>query len=135
MSSVHTDPKHNSSSSEFENSRTDPVHGITLVACWAHARRKFHEAFKAGQALAAGPLAAIGRIYQVETILRKTSAQAAERTQVRQARAAPLLQILLITLRARPEVLPKSALGKAIDYTLTLWHKLTLYVSGFHSGI
>ena len=67
----------------------------------------------------------------METTLRKASAQATEGTQVRQARAAPLLQILkadLITLCARPEVLPKSALGKAIDYTLTLWHKLTLYV-------
>ena len=105
--------------------------GITLVACWAHARRKFHEAFKAGQTLAAAPLAAIAQIYQVETTLRKASAQATERIQLRQAHAAPLLQILkadLITLRARPEVLPKSALGKAIDYTLTLWHKLTLYV-------
>ena len=105
--------------------------GIILVACWAHARRKFHEAFKSGQTLAAGPLAAIARIYQIETTLRKTHAESAERSQVRQARSAPLLQILkadLVTLRARPEVLPKSALGKAIDYTLTLWAKLTLYV-------
>ena len=35
----------------------------------------------------------------------------------------------------RPEVLPKSALGKAIDYTLTLWPKLTLYVDQVHLEI
>ena len=50
--------------------------GITLVACWAHARRKFHEAFKAGQTLAAAPLSVIAQIYQVETTLRKAFAQA-----------------------------------------------------------
>lgn len=105
--------------------------GIILVGCWAHARRKFHEAFKIGQSLAAGPLAAIARLYQVETTLRKARAGSAERAQVRQARATPLLQLLkadLIALRQRPEVLPKSALGKAIDYTLSLWGKLTVYV-------
>jgi len=37
--------------------------GITLAACWAHARRKFHEAFQTGQTLAAGPLKTIGQLY------------------------------------------------------------------------
>ena len=89
--------------------------GITLVACWAHARRKFHEAFKAGQTLAAAPLAAIAQIYQVETTLRKASAQATERIQLRQAHAAPLLQILkadLTPCAPAPKFCPKAPWAK-----------------------
>lgn len=105
--------------------------GVTLFACWAHARRKFHDAFKAGQTLAAAPLAAIQRIYQTESTLRKRRAAAEDRTALRRKQAAPVLQILrsdLVTLRQRPEVLPKSQLGRAIDYTLALWERLTLYL-------
>jgi hypothetical protein len=38
--------------------------GITLAACWAHARRKFHEALKTGHTLAAAPLRHIQRHIQ-----------------------------------------------------------------------
>jgi transposase len=105
--------------------------GVVLFSCWAHARRKFHEAFKTGQALAAGPLAAIQRIYQVEDTLRKARALPAERMRLRQEQAAPVLQTLkidLVALRQNPGVLPQSPLGKAIDYTLRLWDRLTLYL-------
>ena len=105
--------------------------GIVLFSCWAHARRKFHEAFKTGQTMAAGPLAAIQRIYQVEETLRKTRAVPGMRMRLRQEQAAPVLRILkadLVTLRRNPGVLPQSPLGKAIDYTLRLWDRLTLYL-------
>jgi len=39
-----------------------------------------------------------------------------------------ILKANLVTLRQRPEVLPKSMLGKAIDYTLTLWDRLNVYL-------
>jgi transposase len=106
-------------------------HGVDLSACWAHARREFHEALKIGQRLAAGPLAAIQRIYQIETGLRERNATATERAAVRQQQSAPVLEILkgeLIALRQHPQVLPKGKLGRAIDYTLTLWDRLNLYV-------
>ncbi|MFO7639811.1 MAG: IS66 family transposase [Candidatus Competibacteraceae bacterium] len=105
--------------------------GILRLSCWAHARRKFHEAFKLGQALAAGPLAAIQGLYRIEADLRRRQASPGERARVRQEQAAPLLQTLkadLLALRQRPEVLPKSPLGKAIDYTLALWGRLTVYL-------
>jgi hypothetical protein len=50
---------------------------------------------------------------------------------VRQQQSAPVLEILkgeLISLRKHPQVLPKGKLGRAIDYTLNLWERLTLYV-------
>jgi len=111
---------------------------ITRLACWAHARRKFFDAFKAGQTLAAGVLAAIQQLYQVEATLRQRRAEPAERLRLRQEQAAPVLVILkadLITLRQRPEVLPKSMLGKAIDYTLTLWDRLNVYIHHGHLEI
>jgi transposase len=113
------------------DSWTSDKTGITLVACWAHARRKFHEAFKIGQALAAGPLATIQQLYQIETGLRQTHADATERKRIRGENAAPLLQILktqLVTLRQHPQVLPKGKLGRAIDYTLAIWNRLNIYV-------
>lgn len=40
-----------------------------------------------------------------------------------------ILKADLVTLRQRPEVLPKGLLGKAIDSTLTLWDRLSVYQS------
>ena len=120
------------------DSWADDKPDIARLSCWAHARRKFHEAFKAGQTLAAGPLAAIQRLYQVETSLRQRRAAPDERLRLRQELAAPVLLILkgdLVTLRQRPEVLPKSLLGKAIDYTLTLWDRLNVYLHHGHLEI
>lgn len=106
--------------------------GIDLASCWAHARREFHEALKIGQRLAAGPIAIIGELYQIEAGLRESRATADQRTEVRGKRSAPVLEILkgeLLALRQRPEVLPKGRLGRAIDYTLALWDRLILFVS------
>jgi transposase len=105
--------------------------GIELASCWAHARREFHEALKIGQRLAAGPVAIIARLYQVETALRESRATAQRRAEVRRQQSTPVLEILkgeLLALRQRPEVLPKSRLGRAIDYTLALWDRLLLFV-------
>jgi len=105
--------------------------GIALASCWAHARREFHEALKIGQRLAAGPVAIIAKLYQIEAALRESRATAARRAETRRQQSTPVLEILkgeLLALRQRPEVLPKSRLGRAIDYTLTLWDRLLLFV-------
>jgi len=105
--------------------------GIDLSSCWAHARREFHAALKIGQRLAAGPIAIIGKLYQIETGLRERRATAAERATVRQQQSVPVLEILkseLLGLRQHPQVLPKGKLCCAIDYTLALWDRLTLFV-------
>ena len=105
--------------------------GIDLSNCWAHARREFHDALKIGQRLAAGPLAAIQKIYRIETELRERSAAADERAAVRRLQSAPVLEILkgeLIALRQNPQVLPKGKLCGAINYTLKIWDRLTLFL-------
>lgn len=105
--------------------------GIVLAACWAHARRKFHEAFQTGQPLAAGPLQAIARLNAIEKELRQSRAGPAERAAIRQSQGAPILETLrhdLIQLRGHPSVLPKSSLGRAIDYAMALWPKLAVFL-------
>jgi transposase len=105
--------------------------GIDLASCWAHARREFHEALKIGQRLAAGPIAIIGELYQIEKRLRESNADATQRATVRRQRSAPVLEILkaeLTSLIPRPEILPQSKLRRAIDYTLALWDRLTLFI-------
>lgn len=105
--------------------------GITLAACWAHARRKFHEALQTGQALAAGPLKAIARFYGIEKELRQSRAGPEERAAIRQRDSAPILQSLrvdLAQLRGHPTVTPKSPLGRAIKYTLGLWPRLEVFL-------
>jgi transposase IS66 family protein len=52
---------------------------ITLAVCWAHLRRKFHEALQTRQTLATGPLKAIARLYKVEKDLRQSRATPEQR--------------------------------------------------------
>lgn len=105
--------------------------GITQAACWAHVRRKFHEALQIGQHLAAGPLKAIAQLYRIEKDLRQTRAGPEQRSLIRQRASQPIIDALrtdLLRLRADASVLPKSPLGRAIDYTLALWPKLGTFV-------
>lgn len=107
------------------------TNAIRLAGCWAHVRRKFHEALQTGQHLAAGPLRAIAKLYLIEKDLRQTRAGPDQRTLFRSTQSAPLIEALrldLLQLRAHATVLPKSPLGKAIDYTLGQWPKLELFL-------
>jgi transposase len=105
---------------------------IRLAGCWAHVRRKFHEALQTGQTAAAGPLKAIAKLYLTEKDLRQTRAGPDEKSLIRSQQSAPLIETLrldLLQLRAHATVLPKSPLGKAIDYTLGQWAKLTIFLN------
>ena len=100
---------------------------IYEVACWAHARRKFHEI----HVLHASPttteaLNRIGSLYGIEEEVRGKPAEL--RREVRQARAKPLLddfrQWMEKTLR---QLSPKSETVGAIRYALSRWRALTRY--------
>lgn len=107
------------------------THGLEVVACWAHARRKFYEA-KDYHPAVLEVLNLIGRLYGIEKRLRDGGADAVGRERVRQRESAPLLtQIhqLLLGWQLRDRFLPGSSAGKAISYTLGLWEKLTLFAA------
>jgi transposase len=102
--------------------------GVVYVACWAHARRKFRDALKTDPQPAAVILKAIGEMYKVEQQAREEGLEAEAVLALRQSRTAPLLEDLEAYLRALlPSVLPKSPLGKAVQYTLARWPALKVF--------
>ncbi|MBI2825954.1 MAG: IS66 family transposase, partial [Planctomycetia bacterium] len=99
---------------------------IVEVACWAHARRKFHEAQRTAGRLAHEALVRIGQLYTIERELREACAgawndlardeQDTRIAQVRQERARPLLALFRAWLDAQAaQALPKSPIGQAIS--------------------
>jgi hypothetical protein len=105
------------------------VPDLILFACWAHARRKFHEA-KDHDRRTAWFLKQIGLLYALEHRLRQGHAGPRLRQAARAAEAAPILARIQRALdRCGQRVLPQSLLGKAIAYTRELWPHLIAYVA------
>ena len=110
------------------------VNGLAHVGCWAHARRKFHEAVQAQgkgkqrpRGHASHGLALIQKLYRVEKQARTLSAE--ERHAHRQRQARPILEILRTWLdEVLPQVPPTSATGKALHYLHNEWDKLVRYL-------
>ena len=100
---------------------------IVEAACWAHARRKFHEIHQAtGSPIAAEAIARIGQLYAIEQEIRGQAPE--HRSSVRQQRAGPLLNALHGWLCATlSSVSAKSDLALAIRYSLSRWTALTRY--------
>jgi len=105
--------------------------GLVAAGCWAHVRRKFHEALETGQLLAAGPLKSIAALYRVEAALRDAGAGPGERARTRGERSRPIVEALhaeLTALAAHRDVLPKCPLGGAIRHAMERWPKLLVYL-------
>ena len=127
---------------------------VVEVACWAHARRRFHEARHSDPPRSAEALAHIRLLYDVEHQARQQftagggDPSAASRDAASQGR--PGLSDIRLALRrelsagrldqfkswleglqaaAGGPVLPKSPMGQAITYTLNQWEALCVYVS------
>jgi transposase len=101
--------------------------GIEEAACWAHARRKFHDLHVARPSpLTTEALRRIAELYLIEADIRGKPPD--QRRSVRQARARPLLDELERWLRASLEKLSrKSDTSAAIMYALNLWPALLRY--------
>lgn len=103
--------------------------GITLLACMAHARRKFDQALSNDPSRAEYVLNRIQDLYSIEREAREPELSFDKRKELRQEKSKPILAELEAWLKAQlPEVLPQSAIGKAIMYTLKLWDRLVLYI-------
>jgi transposase len=101
---------------------------LTLIGCWAHSRRGFHEAL-AETKLAAWFAGQIGLLYAVEKKLREQKAGPQLRAAMRAWQSRPVLQRLRRAMElVRRRTLPQGLLGKAIDYTLKRWEALNRFV-------
>jgi transposase len=103
---------------------------IDHLCCWAHARRKFVDAQKAQPKGKTGKadlaISTIAKLYAVEKESRDSDAAA--RHAVRQTHSVPVLaQLRAWLLKTQQQVPPKSAVGKAISYTLEYWPELVRY--------
>ena len=104
---------------------------ITVVGCWAHARRKFDEAVKSlpkgkvkGSSAAQG-LAYCNLLFAIEQEIAEKTAE--ERYEERLKQARPVLDAMLAWANTRT-VAPKSALGKAFTYLKEQWPYLVNYL-------
>jgi len=105
--------------------------GIVLAGCWAHVRRKFHEARGQLPRVSAWVLRHIQNIYRVEARLRELGAGPALRAAIRAFESRPIierLRLALTRLKGSGRILPQSLLGAAIDYALGLWPTLEVYL-------
>jgi hypothetical protein len=109
---------------------------LVHLGCWAHCRRRFHEAVEALAKEKRGPdqvavqfMDLIGRLYHVESVARKEELSASALTQRRQQHSVPILdEIERLLLAKLHTVMPKSLLGKALHYAHGQWSKLRRYV-------
>jgi transposase len=111
----------------------DHVGGPKLVhaGCWAHSRRKFFDAAKLNpsDAVATRIVKLIDDLFGIDAVAREEKLDHAARHALRLERAQPLVEIIRGEVEAaRDASLPSSALGKAANYTLSLWRKLTRFL-------
>ena len=104
---------------------------ITVVGCWAHARRKFDEAMKAlPKGKAKGSSAAQGLTYcnfLFELEQNWAALPPAERCEQRRKQAKPVLDVMLAWANSKT-VAPKSLLGTAFNYLKEQWPYLLNYL-------
>lgn len=104
---------------------------ITQLGCWAHARRKFIEAQKAGSknkkvGKANMAISFIRKLYVIEKHIAGQPPN--EKYRARQEQAKPILERLRAWLdKTLHSTLPKGLLGKALGYLDKNWDKLTVY--------
>lgn len=105
--------------------------GIELAGCWAHVRRKFHEAMASSPKVAGWVMNQIQQLYCIESRLRKHNAGPQLRTAIRASESKPIVQRLqraLVRLKSSGRHLPQSLLGIAMDYALGQWPTLEIFL-------
>ena len=107
----------------------DDIGGPKLVhvGCWAHARRKFVDAVKVNpeDAAAIQMVVRMDALFLVDRHAREKQMTVDERLGARREHAELWAEeIRQECLKLAKTVLPKSALGKAVAYTLNMWPKL-----------
>ena len=103
--------------------------GVLLLGCWAHVRRKFVEALNSDKERAEHALSQIGLLYTVERKADTDSLTVEERSGLRNRLSRPIITALeKWLLRESSKVLPKSPIGKAINYMYNNYPRLKRYL-------
>jgi transposase len=97
----------------------------------AHARRKFFDAVKLNpkNTTSIQIVAQMDEFFGVDAQARQEGLSQIDRHVLRLDKSKPLLEEIKTSIQAaRTGALPKSALAKACDYTLTLWSRLSRFL-------
>lgn len=107
----------------------DGLPRITHVACMAHARRYFFDAFEETKSpVAAEALSRISALYAIEAEINGKTVDV--RLSERQSRAVPLLGQMKTWLEGeRQRLSRKTTVAKAVNYSLARWGALTRYTT------
>lgn len=90
---------------------------LTLLSCWAHARRYFDRAKTTEPAFAQTVLLAIAKLYRIETRIKGLSSDD-ERQQIRMTESRQQVEEIFALLESRTWR-PQSPMAKAVNYTLS----------------
>lgn len=102
---------------------------ITLLACMAHARRKFDQAKGNDPARAEQALELFQKLYAIERHARDANLDTEQTRLLRQEEALPVLKELKAWLdKEILLVAPAGGIGKAISYALNQWPRLMRYL-------
>jgi transposase len=103
---------------------------ILLLGCWAHARRYFEKALSEDQKRAGIALSYIGKLYEVEANLKESDATQEEIVRKRTRQSLAVIQEFEKWMYSiTGDLLPKSLMRKAVDYTFSMLPRLTRYVT------
>lgn len=111
---------------------------VKPVACLAHIRRKFKEAEQNDLARATTALSYIQMLYAVERRALEEELSPPQRKALRLEQALPVFNKMGEWLSKEildPQVLPKSAIGRAISYALSRWQAMASYFEDGHLEI
>jgi transposase len=103
--------------------------GITLVNCWAHARRFFEKSLSDDRKRAEYALEEIQKLYMVERKARDQKLSPEQRHELRLDESLPILNALGTWMAEQVRTtLPKSPFGKALIYSVSRWDNLMAYL-------
>jgi hypothetical protein len=103
---------------------------VTLLHCMAHARRKFIEAEPNDTERSRYALEQIQQLYAIERKATDEQLSELDVLKLRQQESVPILESLGKWMQqAYVEVLPKSAIGKALGYSIERWKQLMIYTT------
>ena len=108
----------------------DQQKDVTLLHCMAHARRKFVEAQLNDTGRSEYALSQFQLLYAIERRAVDQQLNHEQVLQLRQEEAVPILEGLGKWMQQTYiEVLPKSAIGKALAYSIERWRQLMIYTT------
>jgi transposase len=119
---------------------------IKHAGCWAHVRRKFVEVVQAIDKARRGKkrrgssadeaVLKIRRLYDIEREIKERELTEEDIVKYRREHALPLLEEFKNWLDARIGTTPPTGmLGKAMNYTLTQWARLVVYIDDPYIGL